>query len=99
MIIYVLMDWKHIMYACCVPHEYFIPYAYGMYHTRIRARYDRMRMVWLFVPYAYSYYTTIAVHKQHKYIAIANAVLLFVLDHKFVICICSIYNFFVVLCM
>ena len=39
-------------------------------------------MVWLFVPYAYSYYTTIAVHKQHKYIAIANTVLLFVLDHE-----------------
>ena len=40
-------------------------------------------MVWLFVPYAYGYYTTIAVHKQqHKYIAIANTVLLFVLDHE-----------------
>ena len=42
----------------------------------------RTRMVWLFVPYEYSYYTTITVHKQHKYIAIANTVLLFVLDHE-----------------
>ena len=52
-------------------------YAYG--HS---VRYDRTRMVWLFVPYAYSYYATIVVHKQHKYIAIVNTVLLFVLDHE-----------------
>ena len=62
-----------------------ILYRTRMVHTvriAIRIRYDRTRMVWLFVPYAYSYYTTIAVHKQHKYIAIANTVLLFVLDHE-----------------
>ena len=38
-----------------------------------------------YMPYAYSYcsnYTTIAVHKQHKYIGIANTVLLFFLDHE-----------------
>ena len=72
-------------WLCWRPYEYFIPYAYGTYHTRIRVRYDRTRMVWLFVPYAYSYYsnyTTIAVHKQHKYIGIANTVLLFFLDHE-----------------
>ena len=61
-----------------------ILYRTRMVHT-IRVRYDRTRMVWLFVPYAYSYYsnyTTIAVHKQHKYIGIVNTVLLFFLDHE-----------------
>ena len=56
---------------CCVPYAYFIPYAYGTYHTRICIWYDRTRMVWLFVPYAYGYY-----------IAIANTVLLFTINHE-----------------
>ena len=39
--------------------------------------YDHTRMVWLFVPYMYSH-GTLTVYKQH--IAIANTVLLIVLD-------------------
>ena len=52
-----------------------------MVHTVhiIRIWYNCMCMVWLFVPYVYCYYT-ITVYKQH--IAIANTILLFVLDHE-----------------
>ena len=45
--------------------------------THIHIWYDSTHMVWLSVPYVYSYYT-ITVYKQH--IAIANTVLLFILD-------------------
>ena len=77
-------DRTSILYRTRMVHTIRV-YAYGM---TVRVWYGylyRTRMVWLFVPYAYSYYsnyTTIAVHKQHKYIGIANTVLLFFLDHE-----------------
>ena len=60
-------DSVKLQWLCCVPYAYFIPYAYGTYHTRICIWHDRTRMVWLFVPYAYGYYTITD-------IAIANTV-------------------------
>ena len=40
-------------YGCSIPYAYFIPYAYGTYHTHIRIWYSHTRMVWIIVPYAY----------------------------------------------
>ena len=68
-----------------------------MYISRVVYRTSilyRTCMVWLFVPYAYnSYYTTIAVHEQHKYIAIANTVLLFVMNYTHDAASCSDVQF------
>ena len=50
---------KLIWCGCSVPYAYFIPYAYGMYHTRmvqfcIPYTYSMTIHVW-YVPYAYNY--------------------------------------------
>ena len=58
------------------------------YRTRIRIWYNRTRMVWLFVPYAYSC-TILLLFTRNIYIAITNAVLLFVFDHVHSTAICS----------
>ena len=60
-----------------------------MVHTIRVYAYGTTVRVWLFVPYAYSYYTII-VYKQ--YIAIANTVLLFTLNHElYPLCIFLLY--------
>ena len=39
---------------CSIPYAYFVPYAYGTYHMRIRVRYNHTRMVRKIVPSEYS---------------------------------------------
>ena len=45
---------------CCVPYAYFIPYAYGTYHTRtvriIRVWYVFLYHTRMVVPYAYMFH-------------------------------------------
>ena len=56
-------DWNEVGYCglrircqCSIPHAYFIPYAYGMCHMRIRVWYNYTRMVQLFA-YGILFYT------------------------------------------
>ena len=44
------------VYRCSIPHAYFIPYAYGMCHMRIRVWYNYTRMVQLYA-YGILFYT------------------------------------------
>ena len=37
-------------WLCSIPYAYFVPYAYGTYHMRIRVRYNHTRMVRKIVP-------------------------------------------------
>ena len=39
---------------CSIPYAYFVPYAYGTYHMRIRVRYNHTRVVRKIVPSEYS---------------------------------------------
>ena len=67
-IIIIIIGCIIIIIVIDVYHVYFIPYAYGTYHMRIRIWYDRTRMIWLFVPYVYIAVTTIyyyTICKQH----------------------------------
>ena len=45
---------NYYYYYCSIPYAYFVPYAYGTYHMRIRVRYNHTRMVRKIVPSEYS---------------------------------------------
>ena len=47
----VLLDSELVLYH---NYAYFVPYAYGTYHMRIRVRYNHTRMVRKIVPSEYS---------------------------------------------